>query len=83
MMRRSQSQRARWPHLTLRRLERAAGAINPFLLMIAIGLVILNLSCLLALQAGRIPLRYGGVNEIVVPHPVMVSERVNTAPPGS
>jgi hypothetical protein len=32
------------------RLERAAGLINPFLLTIAIGLTVLNVTCFIALQ---------------------------------
>jgi hypothetical protein len=33
----------------LRRLDRAAGQINPLLMVIAIGLAILNISCLITL----------------------------------
>jgi hypothetical protein len=32
------------------RLERAAALINPFLLTIAIGLIVLNVTCFIALQ---------------------------------
>jgi hypothetical protein len=35
----------------IRRLDRAAGEINPFLMVLAIGLLILNLTCGLALIA--------------------------------
>jgi hypothetical protein len=33
----------------LRRLDRAAGCMNPFLLVVAIGLAVLDASCLIAL----------------------------------
>jgi hypothetical protein len=36
------------------RLERAAGRINPFLMMIAIGLLVINISCYTALEIGRL-----------------------------
>ena len=39
----------------LRRLDRAAGRMNPFLVMLAIGLAILNLTCL-ALLAAQLPI---------------------------
>ena len=84
-MRRSQSHWGRWPQPVLRRLERAAGAINPFLIVIAIGLVVLDLSCLLALQLARIPLRHASVIEIAMPHVAMAAERggrqTDDAPP--
>jgi hypothetical protein len=41
-----------------RRLDRAAGQLNPLLMMIAIGLAILNASCLLTLfDTGKLPVR--------------------------
>ncbi len=39
----------------LRRLDRAAGRMNPFLVVLAIGLAILNLTCL-ALLASQLPI---------------------------
>jgi len=39
----------------LRRLDRAAGRMNPFLVVLAIGLAILNLTCL-ALLAAQLPI---------------------------
>ena len=39
----------------LRRLDRAAGWMNPFLVVLAIGLAILNLTCL-ALLASQLPI---------------------------
>jgi hypothetical protein len=39
----------------LRRLDRAAGSINPYLSVLAIGLAILNLTCI-ALLAPRLPI---------------------------
>ena len=67
-MRRPQSHWARWPWPMLQRLDRAAGEINPFLMMIAIGLVVVELSCLLALQVARLPLQRAGAIEIATPH---------------
>jgi hypothetical protein len=41
-----------------RRLDRAAGRLNPLLMVIAIGLAILNASCLLTLfDTGKLPVR--------------------------
>src|SRR5712691_10078523 len=39
----------------LRRLDRAAGRMNPFLVVLAIGLAVLNLTCL-ALLASQLPI---------------------------
>lgn len=39
----------------LRRLDRAAGRTNPFLLVIAIGLLLLNISCFGALRLFHLP----------------------------
>jgi hypothetical protein len=41
-----------------RRLDRAAGEINPFLMLLAIGLVILYLTCLFGLLI-KLPITYG------------------------
>jgi hypothetical protein len=40
----------------MRRLDRAAGEINPFLMVLILGLVILNLTCFVALMATHIPI---------------------------
>ena len=45
------------PERWLRRLERAADGMNPFLTVLAIGLVVLNLTCV-ALQASRWPITH-------------------------
>jgi hypothetical protein len=45
-------------HRLLRRLDHAAGQINPFLAIIAIGLAILNVACAVALlDIGSLALR--------------------------
>ena len=46
------------PERWLRRLDRAADGINPFLIVLAIGLGILNLTCL-ALLASHLPITRG------------------------
>jgi hypothetical protein len=43
------------PDRWLRRLDRAAETMNPFLTVLAIGLTLLNLTCL-ALLASRLPI---------------------------
>ena len=60
---------ARWVTPTLRRLDRAAEAINPFLLTVVIGLVVVNVSCYMALEIGRLHARSHGPNPIAVPGP--------------
>src|SRR5260370_1429654 len=45
------------PDRWLRRLDRAASAMNPFLTVLAIGLLILNLTCLASL-ASRLPIAH-------------------------
>jgi len=42
----------------LRRLDHAADAMNPFLIVLAIGLAVLNLTCI-ALIASRLPITHG------------------------
>jgi hypothetical protein len=42
----------------LRRLDAAAGRANPFLMLIVIGLLVLNVSCFTALKLARSP--FGG-----------------------
>jgi hypothetical protein len=45
----------------MRRLDRAAGRINPLLMAIAIGLAVLDASCLIALlDTGSLAVRQGG-----------------------
>ena len=46
------------PESWLRRLDRAAAAMNPFLTLLAIGLAVLNLTCL-ALLASQLPITRG------------------------
>jgi len=46
------------PEPLWRRLDRAAGEVNPFLMLVAIGLVILYLTCLFGLLI-KLPIRYG------------------------
>ncbi len=44
----------------LRRLDRAAERLNPFLMMIAIGLAVLNISCLITLvDTGTLAIHHG------------------------
>jgi hypothetical protein len=60
MIRRSWLREACSQGQALRRLERAAGLMNPFLLVIAIGLLVINLSCYAALELGRMHSLRGG-----------------------
>jgi len=46
------------PDRWLRRLDRAAGAMNPILTVLVIGLAVLNLTCL-ALLVSRLPITHG------------------------
>jgi hypothetical protein len=39
----------------MRRLDRAAGEVNPFLIVLVIGLAILDLTCFVALQVSELP----------------------------
>jgi hypothetical protein len=48
------------PDRWLRRLDRAADTMNPFLSVLAIGLAILNLTCV-ALLASRLPITHDTV----------------------
>jgi hypothetical protein len=43
---RRQLSQSRYLHHVVERLERVSGAMNPFLLYIAVSLVVLNLACL-------------------------------------
>jgi hypothetical protein len=56
-MRRATPPERRWLEPIRDRLERAAGDINPFLIVIVIGLAILVLSVFMALELPRLPLR--------------------------
>lgn len=58
MMRRSRLRRAGWQPRLLFRLERAARLMNPFLLVIALGLLVINVSCYAALEVGRLHARH-------------------------
>jgi hypothetical protein len=59
----------RWVAPTLRRLDRAAEAMNPFLLTVVIGLVVVNVSCYMALEIGRLHAQSHGPSPIAVPGP--------------
>jgi hypothetical protein len=39
-----------------RRLDRVAGEINPFLMVLVVGLVLLNLTCLVGLVVSNLPM---------------------------
>jgi hypothetical protein len=68
------------PDRWLRRLDRAAGAMNPVLTLLAIGLAILNLTSL-ALLAPRLPIT-SGMPEVSTCLPLSAS-RAGAAPPVS
>jgi hypothetical protein len=53
----------------LRRLEHAAETINPFLIMIVLGLGVVDTSCYVALEIGRLQTRSHGLSQIAVPGP--------------
>jgi Co/Zn/Cd efflux system component len=80
MIRRSWLREARSQGQALRRLERAAALMNPFLLVIAIGLLVINLSCYAALELGRMHSLRGGPSQVVNPAPVLGQTAV-TGPP--
>ncbi len=53
--------RNRFREPLLRRIDRAAGQINPFLMVVAIGLAVLDASCLIALlDTGSLAISRGG-----------------------
>src|SRR5690242_3134856 len=54
-MRRSSRRKALTLGRLAQRVDRAAGDLNPFLLAIAIGLLILNLTCLITLRFIDVP----------------------------
>ena len=58
MMRRTSRRDDPAPEPPWRRLDRAAGEVNPFLMLLAIGLVILYLTCLFGLLI-KLPITYG------------------------
>lgn len=62
-----------------RRLDRAAGEINPFLLILAVGLVILYLTCVIGLLL-KLPLTRVGDDAAASPALVAPLPRL-TAPP--
>ena len=43
------------PDRVWRQLDRATGALNPFLLAVAVGLLILNLTCLITVKVIGLP----------------------------
>jgi hypothetical protein len=53
----SPRQHSRWAKQLMRRLDRAAGQINPILFAVAIGLVALYLTCLAAMMV-RLPVTH-------------------------
>jgi hypothetical protein len=40
----------------MRRLDRVAGEVNPYLIILAVGLFILNLTCFVALEGSSLPI---------------------------
>ena len=68
------------PDRWLRRLDRAAGSMNPFLTMLVLGLVVLNLTSL-ALLAARLPITRGTPAHTACP--LSPSDTSSTAPPPS
>ena len=70
MIRRSRLRGARLQSAGLRRLERAAGLINPFLLVIAIGLLVIDVRCYAALELGRWHSPRSGSSQLARPAPV-------------
>jgi len=67
--------RNRFREPLLRRLDSAAGRINPFLMMIAIGLAVLDASCLIALlDTGSLATSRGG------PSPTISAPATGAAP---
>ena len=68
------------PDRWLRRLDRAAGSMNPFLAMTVIGLVILNLTCV-ALMATHLPITRGALAHTACP--ASPSDSTNAGPPPS
>ena len=40
----------------LRRLDRVAGELNPFLMILVVGLALLDLVCFVALMVSRLPI---------------------------
>ena len=58
--------RNRYREPLLRRLDRAAGQFNPFLMVIAIGLAVLVGSCLIALlDTGSLVVNRGGLGSTI------------------
>lgn len=67
--------RNRYREPLLRRLDHAAGQINPFLAMIAIGLAVLDAACLIALiDTGSLAIHRGDAGTAVS------ASAANTAP---
>jgi len=69
MMRRSRLRRAGWQPRLLLRLERAARLMNPFLMVIALGLLVVNVSCYVALEIGRLHVRHHAADRIEEANP--------------
>ena len=66
----------------LRRLDRTAEAMNPFLLTVVIGLAVVNVSCYMALEIGRLHARSHVLTHIAVPGPTF-SQIATSGLPGS
>ena len=67
-MRRLLRLKAGAPGRLVRRLDRIAGEINPFLAVVAIGLVMLNLCCFVALTVVRLLPAASPAMEIIARH---------------
>ena len=65
----------------LRRLDRAAGRMNPPLTVLAIGLTLLNLTCL-ALLASRLPITHGRIGLTACASPPSDSSGTSLPPTG-
>lgn len=57
------------PEPLLRRLDRVAGEINPYLIILAVGLFILNLTCLAALEGSSLPITRMSPGPSISPSP--------------
>ena len=67
----------------LRRLDRAAGAMNPFLLTVVIGLVVVNVSCYMALEIGRLHARSHALGHLDAPPGPTFRQIATSGLPGS
>jgi hypothetical protein len=65
----SPSPRQDWPRSILRRIEEAAALLNPFLMIVAVMLAILDMSCYAALQLSRLQVSHRLVDAAAGPSP--------------